>query len=163
MTGQPLHSLLRERMHQPLALTGTWMEGEEEGSFAPVRGYLSGIDVTPQVDPSWTWASGGLVGPALDVSRWMEALVLGDVLPEGAREDQQTPVAPAGEQAPYGLGLYIVDRGHGRLLGHTGSTMGFQSDCFVHPDTGWVVTVLENDFGAEASDVADALWDVLLD
>lgn len=160
VTGAEAHLAMRD-LYAAAGQTATFMEGEEEGSFAPVRGYLDGLDVTTRVDPSWTWTSGGLVAPAEDVARWMGALVDGSVLGTELTALQQTetqaPTGPAG----YGLGMYLVDRGWGLMRGHTGSTMGFQSDCFVHAGTGIVVATQANDFLSEASDLADALWAAL--
>lgn len=160
VTGREAHEALWD-LYATAGQRGTFMEGEEEGTFAPVRGYLDGLDVTTRVDPSWTWTSGGLVAPAEDVARWMAALVDGRVLGEELTALQQTetqaPTGPAG----YGLGMYVVDRGWGLMRGHTGSTMGFQSDCFVHAGSGVVVATQANDFLSEASDLSDALWAAL--
>ena len=98
-----------------------------------------------------------------DQVAWLDALLAGDALSDGARaqlltEGQLTDGSPTG----YGLGVRIYTGESGTWLGHTGSTMGFQSDLFALGADGPIVATLLNDFLSEASDVSGGAWDVLL-
>ncbi len=157
--GRPWHETVRARLLEPRGLARVWTEGHEP-SPPTVSGYLEGVDVTDRLDMSWSWASGGMVSDAADLAAWLRALLYDDVLEEASRAAMRTRVPlPDGRLPRYGLGLYVLD--DGTRLGHTGSTMGFQSDAFATAD-GTVVVALVNDFLAEASDVAAALREVPL-
>ena len=158
VTGAPWHTAIRQRLLDPLGLADTWVEGHEDDARGFVTPYLQGIDVTGRLDPSWHWASGGMIGTGADLVAWVDALVSGEVLPEALTAAMRTPwTLPSGDLAPYGYGWRIdATAACGAIEGHTGSTMGFQSD-LVRREDGVVIAVLVNDFLSEASDITEAL------
>ncbi len=159
VTGEPWHVVQRRRLLDPLGLDRTWVEQDEPDQQELVTGHLAGLVMTVNYDPSWGWASGGMVSTAAEQVRWLDALLGGEVLSAESLEAMTTPtVLPDGTVTEYGLGLYLVDSPLGPRQGHTGSTMGFQSDLFRIVGSGWVVAALVNDFAAEASDVSEELW-----
>ncbi len=159
----PLDGILREAPWAPLGLEHTWIEGPDTAPPQPTAiagGHLNGLPDRP-VSPDWRWASGGLNADVRDLVRWNQALVDGDVVPPSQRDGMFTPSAAsqaAGD--PYGLGMMVRTLPCGTAYGHTGSTMGFQSDTF-HTDQGVTIAVHVNDFFSEASDIAYALCDVV--
>ncbi len=164
VTGEDWHAFQRRELLDPLGLDRTWVEGHEADRAALVSGHVSQVVVgDDQYDPSWGWASGGMVSTALDQARWLAALLGGEVVSEGSLAEMTTPVVlPDGTEIGYGLGFFVQEGPGGLAIGHTGSTMGFQSDLFQDAATGVVVAALVNDFTAEASDVALGLWEVAL-
>lgn len=156
LTGDPFHTLVRDEVLEPLGLPSMYVEGPEETAGPPlVEGYLAGEPDRP-LDPSWHWAAGGMVSDIHDLMAWGEALLDPDgaALTEAQRAAMQdrTPL-PDGTIPDLGLGLRSLDTPCGEAWGHTGSTMGFQSDLF-RLDDGTLVGVLMNDFVYEASDIA---------
>lgn len=164
-TGQDLATLLRSRVLAPQGLDRTWLEGFEDAPAcaALVPGHVGG---TPGlvIDPSWQWASGGLSADVRDVLRWGLALFDGDAATPSQWAQMSTRATARdshGDPAPYGMGLYLKpDTPCGPTTGHTGSTMGFQSDLFQTED-GTIVAVVQNDFAVEVSEAAWALCDVV--
>lgn len=157
ITGRDWHLSIRERLLDPLGLDDTWLEGPEDRPSGTVEGYLGGNLATDALDPAWTWASGGLVSTAADQLDWLDALLDGPILEPASRTLMLTArPLPDGTLPPYGLGVALRDDTPcGPLVGHTGSTMGFQSDLF-EDDAGARLVALVNDFASEASDVAYA-------
>lgn len=155
VTGEPLAGLLEARVLAPHGLDRTWLLGEPaRAELAP--GHVNAQPAFP-IDPAWQWAAGGLASDVGDLVNWGVALLEGEALaPHRARMTVRATALDAdGDPAPYGLGLYLRDNGCGPVVGHTGSTMGYQSDLFRTED-GLVVAALQNDFTFEVSDVAVA-------
>lgn len=148
----------------PARLGSTWAEGWQEAATPLVRGYLGDLDVTEGIDPVWTGPAGGIVATAADVVKWLLYLFHGDVLSEEGLALMRTPVTLTdGSTADYGLGLYLVEVEGSVREGHTGSTMGFQSDAFLDDDRRIIVAVLVNDFAVESQEVSAGLWSELLE
>lgn len=161
-TGRSIHDLVREHTLTPLALDQTYLEGPESLPGGIVSGYLNGAPMA-QLDPSWHWAAGGMVSTVGDLMVWGDALLAGDFLTDAERDAMWTrETTAAGALADYGLGLRFETTPCGDVVGHTGSTMGFQSDLFLS-DRGILVAVLANDFVYEASDIAYAACEAATD
>jgi len=111
---------------------------------------------------SWAWAAGGMVSNVHDLCRWAGVLFGGELLTAEALEEMTHPTPLSVERGePYGLGIYVKERGGGRALGHTGSTMGFRGELFFDPGSGICVAVLTNDFLAKPLVIADEVWALL--
>lgn len=161
-TGRPWGVEVRERLLAPLGLTHTWVPSVDGEPTDLVRGYAVGLDVTRWFEPSRASAGGEIVATADDVARFAQALFFGDlVAPEVLA--LMTADVPTSEGRPtgHGLGLKRTETPHGTLLGHSGSTVSFQSRFHVHPPSRTVVVSLANSFFAEADVLDDAAWAVL--
>lgn len=160
LTGRPLHRELRRRLLDPLALEDTSEEQHEGRDCAMSEGYVvTGAAATDDIDMSWTWAAGGLVSSGVDLCAWVDALYRGDVLDPATRAALSVPSAEsisAGE--PYGYATQVRTRGGRTVVGHTGSTMGFKGEVFIHPDSGVCVAVLLNDFVSTPSAISQPAW-----
>jgi D-alanyl-D-alanine carboxypeptidase len=160
--GAPLAEVLRRRLLGPLGLDDTFLESFEPMPGGRVTGHLLGSSAEGLLDVSWSWAAGAMVSNGADLCRWLDAVYRADVLPAALREAMVTPTAlPGGGAAGYGLGTYIVTRGGVSLVGHTGSTMGFRGEVFMHLESGTCVAVLSNDFFASPRGLADLVWAAL--
>lgn len=145
VTGEPLHDELAQRIVQPLGLTRTSLPVDEieippprAHGYAPaldehgaiVPGPL--VDVTEQ-NPSWAWASGALVSTLDELTRFVRALLRGELVspPLVATMQATVEVPPASLPVPlfdaYGLGLVAVDLPRGRLYGQFGGIRGYLS------------------------------------
>lgn len=154
---RPYHEVLRQRFLEPHGLTSLYMEQYEEG--CPVtQGHVGfGTPITEGFSMTWAWAAGGLVGNVADLCRWADRLLFGGVL----RDDTLALMMAPSAFASYGLGLQWRGHGDRDVAGHTGSTMGFNGELFVDPETGVCVAVQTNDFFGASEPVSDRLWDAV--
>jgi D-alanyl-D-alanine carboxypeptidase len=97
-----------------------------EKQAAARAGTVAPLDVT-FANPSWAWSAGAGISDADDLTRYVQALVAGDLLsPEmqKTRIDSVQPINPADPQSPaYGLALARF----GPMYGHTGELPGFNT------------------------------------
>jgi D-alanyl-D-alanine carboxypeptidase len=104
-----------------------------EKQAAARAGTLAPLDVT-FTNPSWAWSAGAGISDADDLTRYVQALVAGDLLsPElqKTRLDSVRPINAADPQSPaYGLALARF----GPMYGHTGELPGFNTFTGYDPD-----------------------------
>ena len=129
-TGEPLGTLLRERLFEPLGLARTRFEPglvhgpHVHGHRPPAhQGVVTGPPVDVHDEPAWwTWAAGAIVSTAHDVQRFFAALLHGHVVAPALLREMEA-VGPAG-RLRYGLGLAAFPTPCGRAWGHTGNVLG---------------------------------------
>ncbi|MEV7203056.1 serine hydrolase domain-containing protein [Streptomyces griseoluteus] len=109
-------------------LSGTVDLPEGVGFAGPERPG-DNIDTTA-IDPSWSWAAGGMVSTARDWQRFLTALTSGRLLPEAQMKQMRTTVDAPEEGGAYGLGLMRVDTPCGTVWGHTGGLPGYSSEIY---------------------------------
>ena len=161
VTGRPFHEAVRARTTDVVGLPETGLDGFDAPRCGYVRGHLATVlDVTDDMEPTWSWAAGGMVSNGQDLCEWVTALYLGDVLPPEDRAAMLTPdplSIDAGMRA-YGYGTRYALRNGVEVVGHTGSTMGFNAEVFLHLGSGVCVAVLTNDFVGKPSEIAHPAW-----
>jgi D-alanyl-D-alanine carboxypeptidase len=111
----------------------TFLDGEMTLTGTLVPGYNgAGNDVTHGIDPTWTWAAGGMASTLGDQADWIHALYSGRVL--SADETASLSAMPVQE---YGLGTMIVPAaatgGYGQAVGHGGDLPGYHCMAFYFP------------------------------
>lgn len=162
--GKPYHEVIRARLLEPQGLVHSHMEQYEDGYCPPVQGHVVGSTAaTRGFSMSWAWAAGGLVSNVQDLCVWAEQLVRGDVLEMGQRERMLDEPVPAGAAEDYGLGVRRTERAGRAVVGHTGSTMGFNGEMFIDRASGACVAVQTNDFYGEHEAIAEPIWQALVD
>ncbi|WP_369216872.1 serine hydrolase domain-containing protein, partial [Streptomyces flavofungini] len=148
-TGSGLAELIKKRITGPLGMKDSylatkadWNTRQHVTGYEPDAGRLKAIlsrtvDLpegvgfagaersgdtidTSAIDPSWSWAAGGMVSTAQDWQRFLTALISGELLPEAQLKQMRTTVAAPEEGGGYGLGLMRVDTSCGTVWGHTG-------------------------------------------
>lgn len=146
---------VRNRILTPLALDATAFAGED-GALDGVRpGELAEFEGEGFVmDPSITWAAGGLVSSAIDVDRFGRALFIDKALVDGATLSTMTNGAPYSSwplhTATYGYGTLIVEETLGRTtVGHMGGVPGFTSRLLVDRDAEIAATLIVNRDGVD--------------
>ena len=95
-----------------------------------VHGYEGKEDVSQSLNPTFSWASGGLVSVPLDLNRFVRGYAGGKLF-RGAtraaqlafRQGQSEPAGPGRNDA--GLGIFRYRTGCGTMYGHTGNTPGY--------------------------------------
>ena len=158
VTGESIDQLYRERIIEPLGLTGTSFPGEDPSLPEPhaqgytLQGQSSGADPIDATDwsPSVAWTAGEMISTVEDLLTYGRALGTGEGLlpPEQQTERLNSFVSdlPPLNQPPlegnlaYGLGLG-EDRG---WVGHNGEIPGYNTYLFYHPDLDAVVAVEVN-------------------
>ncbi|MBC3192828.1 beta-lactamase family protein [Pseudonocardia sp. C8] len=161
VTGNPLGTEIERRILGPLGMTGSSFpaltsaalpdphpEGYTYGTFvetidsnvlppetqaAARAGTLAPMDVT-FTNPSWAWSAGAGISTVDDLTRYVRALVGGELLGpqlQKARLDSVRPVDPAAPEGPgYGLALASF----GSFYGHTGELPGFNTFAGYDPE-----------------------------
>lgn len=126
VTGQPYHEVLRERIHEPLGLSSTYLAAYEDGPevFDPFDDEVGpGYDYTSIA--SGAWAGGGLVSSAADLHMVFTALSDGRIVSTELLNEMTS-----GEG--YGLGLEL----HGIAFGHSGAIDGYEAFLAHSPEHG---------------------------
>lgn len=160
LTGNPLETEIERRILTPLGMAGSSFPATSEalpdphpagysyGGFvetidtnvlsaekqaAARAGTLAPRDVT-LTNPSWAWSAGAGISTADDLTRYVRALVGGELLGpqlQRARLDSVRPLDPAAPDGPgYGLALARF----GSFYGHTGELPGFNTFAGYDPD-----------------------------
>ncbi|MGW5868972.1 serine hydrolase domain-containing protein [Streptomyces sp. NPDC055239] len=112
---------------------------------------------TSAIDPSWSWAAGGMVSTAQDWQRFLTALISGELLPEAQLKQMRTTVDAPEEGGGYGLGLMRVDTSCGTVWGHTGGLPGYSSEIYTDASGRRSVAVLTStNFGIKEKKAATA-------
>ncbi|MBN8709557.1 MAG: beta-lactamase family protein [Verrucomicrobia bacterium] len=129
VTGQPLHTVYREKIFRPLGMDSTWLTYHESRRGAPQsHRYEGSEDLTDVPRQSADWAGGGLVSTARDLERFLRGLADGKLFRNPETLQAMLTFVPTGEQdISYGLGLYRVklDGGLGEVWGHDGHGNSF--------------------------------------
>jgi D-alanyl-D-alanine carboxypeptidase len=166
-TGTTLARLLRRRIIEPLRLLdtsfvpGSRISGPHAHGYAPsqhdgiVAGLATAVDRSRD-GASWAWAAGAVVSTAPDLSRFLNALLRGDLVPK-ALLAQMLPTPGS----RYGLGLAAFRTPCGTAIGHTGNLLGTVSAAWSSPDGARRVVAMTNSY--PLSPDADTAFRSLLD
>ncbi len=112
---------------------------------------------TTAIDPSWSWAAGGMVSTARDWQRFLTTLMSGRLLPGAQMRQMRTTVDAPEEGGAYGLGLMKVDTPCGTVWGHTGGLPGYSSEIYTDATGTRSVAVLTlTNFGIKDKKAATA-------
>ncbi|MFJ3193124.1 serine hydrolase domain-containing protein [Streptomyces griseoviridis] len=112
---------------------------------------------TSAIDPSWSWAAGGMVSTAADWQTFLTALNSGELLPEPQLKHMRTTVDAPEEGGGYGLGLMRVDTVCGTVWGHTGGLPGYSSEIYTDATgTRSVAVFTSTNFGIKEEKAATA-------
>ncbi|MFF1374912.1 serine hydrolase domain-containing protein [Streptomyces sp. NPDC058308] len=158
-TGSSLDDLIEQRITGPLRMRDTflskdadWGRGRHVTGYEPDAARLKRILApavelpdgvgfagperpqeninTARIDPSWSWAAGGMVSTARDWQRFQKALMSGKLLPKAQLKQMRTTVPDPEEGGGYGLGLMKVTTSCGTVWGHTGGLPGYSSEFY---------------------------------
>ncbi|GAA1277402.1 serine hydrolase domain-containing protein [Saccharothrix xinjiangensis] len=129
VTGRPYGVEVADRIITPLGLRHTSVPGHRPGLPRPhARGYaeVDGrlVDAT-LMNPSLDWAAGEMISTAGDLTRFLDALLGGDLISQPALAEMRTTEA-TGSIFAYGLGLQRYDLPCGTSVwGHGGELIGY--------------------------------------
>ena len=137
VTARPVGEEITRRIIRPLGLRHTYLPAAgDQGIREPHPiGYHASTpggkpeDVT-NLDPSWGWAAGGMIGTTEDLNTFYAALLAGRLLAPAQHEQMRTTVDAPGmwAGARYGLGIISTPLTCGGLMwGHGGDIHGFET------------------------------------
>lgn len=165
--GKPFADIVQERVFDPAGMTRATMSVDEVlagGNYA--WGTEGGAAVAPNdayYAGDWYGPMGGAWSSVTDLAHWAEAHLDGmsSLSPSGF-ENLRTPRTPTMWADDYGLGLEIIDSSP-KIVMHSGSTLGYQSDWLIIPELGFAVVALinVNDFSASAYYPQDLTWNAV--
>lgn len=183
--GKPWAELVREKLLDPLGMTGVCLTTTEAskrpdraGGFREADGKLKPVGWYPQPEPN---AAGSAHASARDLAPWLRFQLTGgrhgdeQVVSEAALRETQTPHTPIHLDAAgralnpdanlvgYGLGWVVQDyRGH-LLVQHTGLIDGFRAHLTLLPKDGYALAILANREGTRLNlALSNTLVDLLL-
>jgi D-alanyl-D-alanine carboxypeptidase len=139
-THSNIASEIRSRILEPLKLKDTFFAEEEDIPGGYVKGYWDfdqngTLDDVSFVNLSWAWAAGAMVSNAPDLTRFLAALLSGQLLSSESLDQMLTFVKPivSDNYNAYGLGIGSLES-PGRLwYGHRGLTLAYRSNIFYSP------------------------------
>jgi CubicO group peptidase (beta-lactamase class C family) len=155
-SGQPWGDFLRERIFEPLGMTGTRLASHSAVVSNRADGYVREGNEWRNAGPILsTRPSGGLLSTVLDLVKWDAALASGKLLTRATLKQAWTPVTlHDGATRPYGFGWALGDvRGH-RVIEHGGSLAGFRSQISRFVDDRMTVIILTNSGTARPKELA---------
>lgn len=164
--GRPLEDELRERVFEPLRLTGTSLDSQPQIAGRYAHGYSSTTrggrtrDVS-RWSPSWAWAAGAVVSTVDDLATFYRGLFQGRlVTPHLIWRMTSTPKVAVGAGYAYGLGLAQTTTPCSKVWGHDGHVPGYLTFALGSlSGRRQVILALNGDVlkGSAFSDVADVL------
>jgi D-alanyl-D-alanine carboxypeptidase len=135
-TGTTLRDELKRRIFDPLELGATDLPAETWPVPGLARQYVPAdnpmfpgrgpgpVDMT-ELDLPFNWAGGGIVSSGPDLTRFLEALLGGELLPDDLRAEMlRTVPSDWGESDGYGLGIGEVTSLMGKAASPCGSAWG---------------------------------------
>lgn len=147
VSGMRYEDALLNGLLLPQSLRATYVPalGNKELLAPFSRGYYfdstgAMFDVSTR-DSSTVWSSGNVVSSIQDLVRWGELLGKASLLSPDMKTQQQQYV-PMDEHLQYGLGVVRDTRAN--LLGHQGGMIGYTSQVYHLPDTGYTLAFFYN-------------------
>ncbi len=176
-TGQPIAALIRAEFLEPLGLTHTFLQTEEDAPGVKAHGYKgTAATATAPVDQTAgtmlpftaeataVGPAGAYVSTATDVARWGDALYNGNVLDQ-ATLAAMTDISQTQSYKPrwvYGLGMEETTIAGQTAWGHRGYLDGFWSAMWYLPAGHVTIVVTANAEWADPVAAAAALAKVIL-
>ncbi|MEM6518060.1 MAG: serine hydrolase, partial [Cyanobacteria bacterium P01_C01_bin.70] len=149
-TGNELAAEMQTQIIEPLGLENTFFSTTKE---TIPGGYISGyldfdqngvLDDVSIANLSWAWAAGAMVSNTEDLTSFAQALYAGGLLSEAMQAEMFTLV-DTGRGYDYGLGMMSFETPDlGRLVGHRGGSLGFNSNLWYSPEDDFTYVELLN-------------------
>ena len=162
-TSSTLRDELRRRIADPLGLEATELLERGQAKTGLARGYFPAdnpllpgpgpVDAT-DLDTPFNWRGGGVVSTPREVSRFLEALLGGELLPAHLRAEMLSTVPSDWEETDeYGLGIGKIsslmrkaDSPCGSAWGHIGFSTGYTTVALASESGDRRVVIMANGF-----------------
>jgi D-alanyl-D-alanine carboxypeptidase len=156
-TGKTLVELVRSEFLQPLGLSHTFLQWEEDPGGPVAHGYwgnssdptdlsVGQVLIPYASEATASGAGGAIISTASDIARWGAALYSGGILDPAylASLVDTTATSRFKPQVPYGLGVEARSVNGHPAWGHSGHLDGFKAQMVYVPDSGVTVVLLTN-------------------
>lgn len=150
-SGEEFLPFMRDRVFEPLGLIHTVPDHTDSIISDRTRFYMRNsrdgkVRNAPFVDNSYKWAGGGFLSTPEDLVRFGSAHLSPDLISQETLDQWFTAqLLTSGEATTYGIGWFIdPDESRGRIVYHTGGSVGGTTVLLVNRDTGLVVAVVGN-------------------
>lgn len=141
-SGKPYAQYLQEAIFTPLQMRHTAYTENREIVAGRASGYYSRgaqIVAAPYIDPTTTYAAGGITSTTGDLLRWDQALYTDKLASRRSRDEMFTPFKEG-----YAYGWRVGEKFGRHTAEHSGSLNGFSSYILRFPDQWATVIVLGN-------------------
>jgi len=154
--GVPMLQLLQQSVFGPLSMKSIANVDEAKLPNSDPEGYfryaLGPLRPSPKEANGWIFAAGELAMTAKDLAKWNISLMNQSVLKHASYRAMETEaVLNNGVGTRYGLGVFVIGMNGHRVLEHSGEVSGFTAENIVSPDDRFAVSVLTNQFAANAA------------
>lgn len=167
--GSAYDAVMRDKVFRPLGMTRTTFSFDEalaQDHASPHSWDLTLANVPIDMELNHSVMpvrpAGGAWSSVRDYARYVRLELANGRLPDGSAYigeanllARRVPQVRVGEEAWYGIGLFLADVKGIRVVSHGGSLFGYKSDFFLVPDLGLGGVVLTN--ADSGSPVADAI------
>ncbi len=167
-SGQPLYTLMRDKILDPLAMQDTYTQVNEKLPGGFVNGYED-IDGDGDVDNVTNFndgaglGDGGLVSTAADLTTFYQALLQDQILLSPAAMNELLDFKADDSGDTYSLGLASWETDYGDALGHSGAVSGFVSIGIYLPEYETTIMVLSANIDIDPEEIALEAAGVILD
>ncbi len=166
VSGKGYAEFLRETLFDPLKLTRTRYDSNEELILNRAQGYAfeqERFQNDGLLDMRQPGAAGGLISTAADLVRWQIALVNGRVISKESYEEMTLPfMLTHGKETNYGMGLQLELQAGKPCVWHGGGINGFNSVLLYFPDEKLSIAAISNSERTRADALGLALAAALL-
>ncbi len=139
----------------------------EAASFVPEEFYYSEgvIDCTYLFHPATTWTAGAMLTTAEDMTRFMRALLRGELISDEALAEMMlfNECELLGGNVPYGLGLMEYMTPAGKAFGHGGLNFGYEAGTAYHPASDLTISHMHNFLPEQSAGLMRYIYRVLVD
>lgn len=156
ITGQPMFSMIRDRILTPLNLGSALDTNAKKLPDTDPQGYfryaLGPLRPAPHEGPGWMFAAGELAMTAADLCKWDISLMRESLMKPSSYLAMETEtLLKNGVGTRYGLGMTVSSVRTHRVLEHSGEVSGFTAENIVLPDDNFAVAVLTNQDAVSAA------------
>ncbi len=151
--GEAYAGLLRERVFDPMGMTGARLAPPTDGDFALPHDFTLGGQAVPtyyHTDPGLMPAGSG-VASVLDMARFVQVQLNEGVTPEGVRvvsaenlAETWQPATRVTDSLSYGMGWFVDNYQGVKIIWHDGDVLGFKAQIGFMPEVGVGFVVLTN-------------------
>ena len=167
LTGQPLPTVIQERLLGPLGMTASQAQFTDSTRPFMAHGYQPLHDdrparaADPLVPAPWIEygsGDGSIIATAADLGRYLTLLLnRGTLLSESTWSRMMHPGAPMGDGRSYGYGMFLDSLDGRPAFEHSGGMLGYTSDLIGDPTQGIGAVVFVNGPGSAGGTARFAL------
>jgi len=158
VSGERYAQFVKENLLDPAGMRDSGYDTHAAVIHHRACGYThgpGGFENAPYLDMSIPFAAGGLYSTTGDLLRWERALFGGRILSSASLQQMTTPF-----KQNYGFGVVIHTLEGDKVIDHSGSLEGFNSELIHGARNNLVVAVLSNVSGPMADQLADDLFKI---